>query len=65
MEVDTRPILQRDRSLTTLTKFCPLMITYPPPVDNVEGISLLEICIPMTFPVPEMPLGFQTQVDKQ
>ena len=33
MEVDTRPILQRDRSLTTLTKVCSLWTTYPPPVD--------------------------------
>ena len=38
--LDTRPILQRNRSLTTLTKICPLLTTYPPPVDNVEGIFL-------------------------
>ena len=47
----------RGRSQTTLTKFCPVLTTYPPSVDICEGIRLLKkgknhIGIQLTFSVP-------------
>ena len=46
----------KGRSITTLTKFCPLVTTYPPPVDISEEISLLvgkvKSIAPLTFLVP-------------
>ena len=40
----------RGRPQTRLTEFCPLLTTYPPPVDICEIRG--KICIPLKYPVP-------------